>query len=350
MGFAVPARAQDTLNVMFIGDVMAHQPQINAAKTDAGYNFDTCFAHVKPLFAQADMVIANLEVTLAGAPYSGYPEFSAPDELAVALKNAGVTALVTANNHSCDKRKRGIVRTLQVLDSLEIPHTGTFYDTAHRRKTQPLLLQKNNITLAVLNYTYGTNGIPTPAPTVVNRIDTAQMVKDIAAARALCPDMIAVVMHWGVEYELYANREQRNLAQFLQRQGVALIIGSHPHVLQGMQMHYAPDSSIQSAVVYSLGNFVSNMTAANTEMGVMANFCLIKNAGTTRIAAGSYRFTWVYKPTVNGHRRYYIIPAAEYANIPSFFERSEAYERMKASLNNVRELYNKTTMGFTEDW
>jgi poly-gamma-glutamate synthesis protein (capsule biosynthesis protein) len=327
---------------------MAHQKQISAAKTAEGYSFETCFESVKPYFAEADITVANLEVTLAGEPYSGYPTFSAPDELAMALQQAGVDVLLTANNHSCDKGRKGVERTIGVLDSLRIPHTGTFYDSAHRSQTYPLVLKKNNITVGLLNYTYGTNDIPTPEPTIVNRIDTLQMAADIALTKRLSPDIIVAAIHWGEEYKLYANDKQRAVANFLLRQGVRLVIGSHPHVLQGMEMNKAGDSTVQSAVVYSLGNFISNMAAVNTEIGAMVRIRLVKNNETTHLNKGDYVFTWVYKPEEAGMRRFYVLPAAVYAGKPAFFAHEKEYQRMKASLAVMRKLYRETTTGFTE--
>ncbi|MDR2450081.1 MAG: CapA family protein [Prevotellaceae bacterium] len=347
--FCLPElRSQDTLNLLFIGDVMAHQKQINAAKTDSGYSFEPCFEFVKPYLAEANVTVANLEVTLAGEPYSGYPTFSAPDELAVALQRSGVDVLLTANNHACDKGRKGVERTIDMLDSLHIIHTGTFYDSVHRSRTYPLLLKKNNIVIGLLNYTHSTNNIPTPEPTVVNRIDTAQMAADIALTKRFSPDIIVAAIHWGEEYKLYANREQRAIAGFLLRQGVRLVIGSHPHVLQGMEMNKASDTTVQSVVVYSLGNFISNMTAANTEIGVMVRIRLIKKHETTYIDKGDYIFTWVYKPEENNIRRFYVLPAAVDAGQPAFFAHEKEYQRMKASLAAMRKLYRETTTGFIE--
>jgi poly-gamma-glutamate capsule biosynthesis protein CapA/YwtB (metallophosphatase superfamily) len=115
------------------------------------------------MLQDADIAIANLEVTLAGKPYKGYPEFSSPDELADAIKNAGFNVLVTANNHSMDRSKAGLERTIKVLDEKGIIRTGTFEDEAQRNRDYPLIIEKNNIRLAILNYTYGTNGIPCKA-------------------------------------------------------------------------------------------------------------------------------------------------------------------------------------------
>ncbi len=341
--------AADTLTLLFTGDVMMHQMQINAAKTPSGYAVDDCFGYIKPMLSEADISIVNFETTLAGAPYSGYPAFCAPDELAMALRRAGVDVALTANNHSCDKGKKGIVRTLKMLDSLKLLHTGTFYDNSHRYTSYPLLLKKHNITLGLLNYTYGTNGIPIPAPTVVNLIDTAQISEDIAVVKRAHADIIAVAIHWGEEYRLYPNAAQRMLSAFLHRKGVHLVIGSHPHVLQPMEEIYGADSTISGVTVYSLGNFISNQTDENTEIGALAHIRLVKQKGKTSIDKTSYSFTWAYKPLIADKRRFYVLPASHYENNPGFFTTREEYERMRTSLKAMRSLYEKKNIGFIEE-
>jgi len=340
--------AQDTLNLVFVGDVMQHQGQIDAAKRGSDYEYDEYFSFVKKHIDSADLAIANLEVTLAGKPYSGYPQFCAPDELAVALQNAGFDVLLTANNHSCDKGKKGVVRTIEVLDSLQIAHTGTFLSQAEFDRTYPLMLEKNNFCLAILNYTYGTNGIPAPAPTIVNLIDTIQIAADIARTKTMNPDIIIANMHWGDEYKLQPNKEQKNLADFLIRQGVQLIIGSHPHVLQRMEKRYTADSIPQNVVIYSLGNFVSNMSAKNTNGGVMAHIRLIKENNNLIIDECGYRFVWVYKPTIEKQRHFYILPIADFENNSDYFTNSADFNNMTDFVKNMRKLYDSENIGFIE--
>ena len=147
------------------------------------YNYMPVFDKIKHKFAQVDFAIANLEVTLAGEPYTGYPQFSSPDALAVACRDSGIDVLVTANNHTCDRGKKGIIRTLDVLDSLKIAHTGTFRNKADFEKHNLLVLSKNGISVGILNYTYGTNGLPVPEPTIVNKINLNLMKQDIEKAK-----------------------------------------------------------------------------------------------------------------------------------------------------------------------
>jgi len=123
-------QTQDTLSLLFVGDIMGHTPQIHSAydKQTGHYNYKPVFAKVAPIFKQHDYVVANLEVTLGGKPFTGYPTFSSPKELVADCLHSGINVMVTANNHSCDRGKIGITNTLYQLDSLGIKHTGTFHD------------------------------------------------------------------------------------------------------------------------------------------------------------------------------------------------------------------------------
>ncbi|HMJ67525.1 MAG TPA: CapA family protein [Cyclobacteriaceae bacterium] len=263
------ASAQDTtkLSLLFLGDIMQHDSQIAAAfdATTGKYDYTECFQHVKPVFESADLTIGNLELSLGGAPYKGYPNFSAPDELVDALIWSGVDVLVTANNHCLDRGRKGLQRTIGVLDTLRVPHTGTFLDSTHRAYTYPLFVEKNGIRISLLNYTYGTNGIPVTKPNIVNYIDTTLIASDIIRAKAQEPDLIITFFHWGEEYQRLPNKTQKNLAEFCFKHGVKLVIGAHPHVIQPMEWRKEDDQ----LVVYSLGNFVSGQTSRYKNGGAM---------------------------------------------------------------------------------
>ena len=124
--YSVTLSAQERITLLFVGDLMQHDAQIKAAKTTEGYDYSDCFQHVKKEISEADIAIGNLEVTLGGKPYRGYPSFSAPDEFLYAIKNAGFDVLLTANNHCLDRGKHGLERTAHLLDSLQIPFLGTY--------------------------------------------------------------------------------------------------------------------------------------------------------------------------------------------------------------------------------
>jgi poly-gamma-glutamate capsule biosynthesis protein CapA/YwtB (metallophosphatase superfamily) len=291
--------AQDTtrLSLLFVGDIMQHDSNIAAAydPLTKRYDYSACFEYVAPIVRSADLTIGNLELTLAGAPFKGYPQFSAPDALAVELKRTGFDVLVTANNHSVDRRRKGVERTIRVLDSLQVLHTGTFIDSAARVNTYPLIIEKNGFRLSLLNYTYGTNGIPVSKPNVVNLIDTIQIKLDLEKARTQQTDAIIVFMHWGAEYQSLPNAEQKRLTKLCFREGAKLVIGAHPHVLQPMEWNKERDQ----LVVYSLGNFVSGQRPRYRDGGAMIWIDLQKvvkdSAATTTIYNSEYELAWVQK-------------------------------------------------------
>ena len=169
---------------------MQHGEQIKAARTPSGYNYTNCFKHVKEEISRADIAIGNLEVTLGGKPYAGYPSFSAPDEYLHAIQEAGFDVLLTANNHCLDRQRKGLERTLLMLDSLQIPSVGTYRHAEERQKRYPLLIEKNGFRIALLAYTYDTNGLRPQAPNIVNYIDKEQIKADILKARQMKPDAI----------------------------------------------------------------------------------------------------------------------------------------------------------------
>ena len=188
----------DEITFLFMGDFMQHGPQIRAAKdSNNNYNYDHYFDYTSSLINGVDFAVANLEVTLAGEPYTGYPRFSAPDEYAIGIKNAGFDILTTSNNHSNDRGSSGLIRTIDMLDSLKIQHLGTYKDSLERSQKYPLIIKKDGIKVALLNYTYGTNGLPTKSPNIVNMIDTIIMLKDILDAKKKNVDKIIVLTHWG---------------------------------------------------------------------------------------------------------------------------------------------------------
>ncbi len=300
-----------SLTILFAGDIMQHGPQIQAAWNDSVgmYDYSPCFSYVAPIIQKYDIAIANLEVTLAGKPYTGYPQFSAPDILAAGIKSAGFDVLATANNHSCDRGDEGIIRTINVLDSIGIKRTGTFKDSIDYKGHNPLILEKNGITLALLNYTYGTNGLSFTYPAMVNLIDENKLIDDLKYSRSLSPDFIIVFFHWGIEYQTDPNEEQQHLADICTQNGADAIIGSHPHVIQPFEFHESSDTTLPNKlIVYSLGNFVSNQRDRYKDGGAMVGFTLLKTWNRKTIIKPEYHLTWVYNPVEKEKKQYYILP------------------------------------------
>lgn len=336
---------QDTtrLSLLFAGDIMGHDSQIASAYDAAKktYDYRSCFQFVRPYVDSVDLAIANLEVTLAGPPYKGYPQFSSPDALAETLKEIGFDVLVTANNHSVDRGRNGIERTITMLDSFKIAHTGTFKDSISRANTTPLIIEKNGFTLAILNYTYGTNGIPVPSPNIVNHLDTMAMRQDILKAKQTNPDVIIVFTHWGAEYQSLPSKNQKDLTEFCFKQGAQLVIGAHPHVLQPMEWR----KDANQFVAYSLGNYVSGQRKRYTDGGAMAYLELKKisyqaDSAHVTIDSAGYYLAWVYR-TVDSNKDYYLLPVDRDQQNLKFVKDSESKAAHKVFVEDSRLLFRK---------
>jgi poly-gamma-glutamate capsule biosynthesis protein CapA/YwtB (metallophosphatase superfamily) len=333
----------DSLSIIFIGDVMGHGSQIKSALDPVTntYNYDEVFQRVSPIIKKNDFAVANLEVTLAGKPFKGYPQFSSPDALAFACKNSGIDVLVTANNHSCDRGKKGIIRTINVLDSLQIMRTGTFKNAEDRARQNLLIMEEKGIKVGLLNYTYGTNGLPAPPPTIVNLIDQAAMLEDIHQSKKDSLDKLIVMLHWGNEYQLSPSNAQVSLAGFLFENGVDVIIGSHPHVLQPMEFHPGDDNKRERFIAYSLGNFVSNQRTAPRDGGTMVQLKFVKEGETVRMVDPGYYLTWVHKPFIQNRAMFSILPCSEYErnDFKGMDDFSES--KMIKFMNGSRALFTK---------
>lgn len=306
-----PVLPPQRLRMWFGGDVMQHLPQVESARRGEGFDYTACFAALAPHLHAADLAVVNFETTLTRrGPYTGYPRFRSPVALAEALRDAGIDVALLANNHCCDGGASGIRTSIEELNRCGIRHTGVFADSADYRRNHPLYLTSQGLRLALVNYTYGTNGLPVPRGMIVNHIDTVQMARDVAAARASGVDFVVACLHWGTEYERRENATQRALAEFLFRQGVDVIVGSHPHVVQPWRC----DTS--RVVLYSLGNLVSNQRRRYTDGGLTAEVEAVRQPDGRM----SYRLTptpvWVAMPgyrilppeaadtTVSGYRQF----------------------------------------------
>ncbi len=345
-------RAQDTLklSLLFTGDIMQHESQIYAAFDPATghYDYKPCFQYIKPILSAADLTIGNLELTFAGPPYKGYPQFSAPDELLIALKDAGYDVLVTANNHCVDRGTNGLERTIDMLDSMNIPHTGTFKDTVDWLNEYPLLVEAKGFRFSLLNYTYGTNGLPVIAPNIVNRIDTASIRRDVMKAKTQGTDAIIIFFHWGQEYQSLPSKWQKDLADFCFRLGVKFVIGAHPHVVQPMEWRKEPGQ----VVAYSLGNFVSGQRERYRNGGAMLYVDLKKilhpdGSSSMDMSDVSYSLDAVYRAP-NARKTYHILPVGQFENDTTFVEGKIRHDMITQFRDDSRSLFGKYNINVTE--
>ena len=326
-----------------MGDMMMHRDQISNARTgEDTFDFSECFPKVEHLIKEADIAVANMEFTLAGKPYTGYPCFSAPDSYAESIAGSGVDIFLTANNHILDKGREGIERTLGIYSRMEkegrVRHTGAAVSAMDDSLRFPLKVVSKGIRLAFINFTYGTNcGIKEAFPKV-HRIDTVEIAGAIPRAKESGADFIVALPHWGAEYVLRHSASQERLARWLAGKGCDAVIGTHPHVLQDTTTMIVQNgkSMRQVPVVYSLGNFISNMSAPNTQIGMMVTLRFTKDwLGNRNMLEPLLTLTWCSRP---GHltRGYTTIPVKEYIGKRDHWRNPWDYDKMVTSYERVK--------------
>ena len=301
-GVAGCAAKDKCVRLLFMGDIMGHMPQVNAARqSDGNYDFSSVFRYVKPMIEHADLSVANLETTLSvEPPYSGYPRFCSPASLAEAMRSTGVDVVLTANNHALDCGADGVRKTLQVLDDCGLMHTGTSGDSLY---SAPLMVECQGVQIAILNYTFSTNGIALPDGVGVNMIDKERIAADLQDCASA--DIRVACLHWGVEYATTPNREQCALASWLRNQGVDVVVGSHPHTVQRVECDG------EGVVIYSLGNFVSNQRMEGTDEGIMVEVeCHLRRDNQNESFFTDIKYSANILPIWVRHRDYAVIPTA----------------------------------------
>ncbi len=333
----------DHAELVFAGDAMQHQRQIDAARQpDGSLDYSPYFESLKPYIESADYAVVNLETPLGGAPYSGYPMFCAHDNYLSALTDAGFDLMLSANNHILDRRDKGLLRTITTFEQNGVPWLGIYRDAAHRRECLPLIRDINGFKIAFLNYTYGTNGISKRTPVEIDYIDRDLIASDVKDAREAGAELIAVCIHWGDEYKLLPNAGQKSLAEYIRSLGVELVIGSHPHVIQPMELSGQSDGR-PALTVYSLGNFISAMRTADTRGGAMVRVSLGRDLlRRAYVKDASYRLVFVQPPVGKGDN-YRLLPAESDELHPSSRGNREVFSR------NARRIFNAHNKNVPED-
>jgi poly-gamma-glutamate synthesis protein (capsule biosynthesis protein) len=334
-----------TVRIRATGDIMFHPSQLDGAydyKTNT-YNFEHSFKAIKSIIREADIAIANFEGTTAGNEvyaYQGYPLFNAPDEALDAIKNAGFDILSTANNHSLDTRKAGIIRTIEQIKARGMEPIGTF---TSKPETRVLIKDVKGIRFAFMAYTEMVNGLetvltPEDLDVMVNIIDEEKMKEDIIYAKDNNADVIIAYLHWGDEYSRIQAQRQEILADMLFRSGVDIILGSHPHVIQPTQtLDYDGKTKF---IAYSMGNFLSNQRVETlvpygmseqvskyTEDGIIIDIEIEKKGSTKEISIKNINYIplWVYKGVKeNGTAEHIVYPIMDYIESAELDEDSKA--------------------------
>lgn len=339
-----------TFTLTSLGDTLCHNTQYWDAynsKTDE-YDFSYVYEDIKNYTLSSDITIGSLETTFAGKEkgYSNYPTFNTPDSLATALKDIGVDVVSLAGNHALDYGYSGLCRTIDVFDNIGLSHLGTYKTAEDQEKI--LIKDVKGVKIAFINYTYGTNGIPLPSGKdfCVNLIDKDFIKKQINQAKEQNVDMIVACMHWGTEYRTTANSEQKDLANFLFENGVDVILGNHPHVLEPMEKKTITlqDGTTKDVfVVYALGNFTADQRDEITRDSVILNLTITKNSnGKISIDKVNYVPIYMYKNTNVSTHKFKILDIEktikDYEEGKTTSINSTVYNNLKKQLEKIKSI------------
>lgn len=339
-----------TFTLTSLGDTLCHNTQYWDAynsKTDE-YDFSYVYEDIKNYTLSSDITIGSLETTFAGKEkgYSNYPTFNTPDSLATALKDIGVDVVSLAGNHALDYGYTGLCRTIDVFNNIGLSHLGTYKTAEDQEKI--LIKDVKGVKIAFINYTYGTNGIPLPSGKdfCVNLIDKDFIKKQINQAKEQNVDMIVACMHWGTEYRTTANSEQKDLANFLFENGVDVILGNHPHVLEPMEKKTITlqDGTTKDVfVVYALGNFTADQRDEITRDSAILNLTITKNSdGKISIDKVNYVPIYMYKNTNVSTHKFKILDIEktikDYEKGKTTSINSTVYNNLKKQLEKIKSI------------
>ncbi len=340
------------VTLVAVGDLMVHGEQLrDAYNPQTGeYDFSHNFSAVSQYLSAGDLCIGNLETVLGGSEmgYSDYPKFNTPDSFGAALKQAGFGLLTTANNHCMDQKEAGLLRTIQQLDALGIPHTGTFATPLERSHIE--LQTINGLRIAFVSFTYGTNGIPmaTGSEYQVSILDQQTVAATLAAAREQNPHWIVALPHMGNEYETTPLPIFTQWVDLMLYHGADMVLASHPHVLQPMEVKEVTGIDGQSRdafVIYSLGNFISSQRYLPRETGIILKMRITQgDMFRPQLTEVSFLPTWVQFQDATGASNIRVLPIYDallsYANGENLYNlRPQDTQRLKEAHSLVTSIY-----------
>lgn len=357
-----------TIEIAAVGDILIHKEILETqydAESDS-YDFKNTLQYVKDYLSNADLAIGNLEGTLSGVEnygFSGYPSFNVPDELADAIKWAGIDVLNNMNNHSLDRDIRGYYRTRETLENKGFDIIGTRSSEDNNRYT---IKDVTGIKVGIISYSYtmtaeggarGLNGTPISSEIypLMNTFredslddDLNNMKEQIDMMKADGAEVVIFYMHWGDEYELEPNGTQEKIAKFLANNNVDIVFATHPHSLQPIDIVKSEDGLHETSVIYSMGNFLSSQRTERiqnpyTEDGVIVFVNISKNEDTNEIKVEypKYLPTWVNWYEKEGKLFYEVVPAtvndAPYLTEEGKSRVVESFERSKGIIESYND-------------
>ncbi|NLH36828.1 MAG: CapA family protein [Thermotogaceae bacterium] len=324
----------NVITFSFVGDVMFHTPILSYAQNGNGYDFKPIFSHVKSIIEKADVAFCNLETTLGGTPYTGYPRFSSPDQVVDALIYSGFDVVNVANNHMIDKGWKGLKHTIEKIRWNGLASIGGRLSPDEKRYT---LVNVNGVRVAFASFTYATNGltIPKEYAYMFDYIDEGTISQTVKEMRKVS-DVVVVHLHFGQEHMTKPTDAQRKVAAVCIDNGADMVIGTHPHVLQSVE--FVEKDGKRKMIAYSLGNFLSNMDQRNTDAGVILNVTYDTTEGVIDINPVS---TWRHRYTKNGKLNFRVIPVETFLKNPDELLTNEDIKRLKEIETQVKVLFPK---------
>lgn len=340
-----PIRRYDTVKIAFIGDVMQHKTQIKRALEkgkdpilQSSYNYSSTFKYLHEKINRADIAVANMEFPVGDYPFGDYPAFKAPVAIVQEARNCGIDLFLLANNHINDYGEKGLMKTLHIYDTLGVQYTGVYKSAKEYRESSPVIINKKGIGIAFINFCYGLNN-KTKGKAFVSIMDSTTIKEEIMQARKKGADIIVATPHWGIEYKLFPSAEQKNWAEFLFKNGVDIIVGTHPHVPQIWEIRKNRNrlGATEKIVFYSLGNFISNQSTPDiTQLGLLAEIPVIKNSITGEIFIGmpEHTFLWCFKAG-EVEDNFTVVPVKTIIDKKNLVKDKSQYERMIKAYNYV---------------
>ncbi len=324
-----------TATLSAVGDIMVYDTQIaDALQSDGTYDFSSSFAGIASYLSASDLTVGNLETTFCGGTYSGYPTFNAPESLADNLAAVGFDILQTANTYSIQSGLTGLTSTIRYVTAAGMDPLGTYYSEADKQENEGVLLKEvNGIKIAFFAYTKGVNNMYLPDGSEYcvdvlytdyysdySNVDDDAILASINAAKALEADIIVAMVHWGSEYELEPSSSQEEIADLMFENGVDVILGSHSHIVGPMETRTVTTVDGEEKevfIAYSLGNFLSSMTASGTQDSVILNLEFTKGSdGVTRISSAEYIPIYICDNGESAENRYVLLDT--YAEIDKY--------------------------------
>ncbi len=339
-------------HIRVVGDVMFHQTQLDFAKKSNGtYDFDDQFAYIKDSLSDADFTIANLETTVGkhkNVAYSGYPQFNTPEVVLQTLKESGIDFFTMANNHMLDRWFEGLVNDVDLVEEYGFDHVGA-YRTKKERNT-PVVYEVNGIKIGFVAYTHATNNMENHSNEAaveygVPYLYQADIAGDIKKLRDAGAEVVIALPHWGTENVNTPDETQRQYAKKLASAGADIILGSHSHMVQPMELVEGTDANgidRQVFIIYSMGNFISSMTTKYTDCGIILDFTIQEQTdGTFRVEDIGYVPVYVWKQ--NGV--FAVISSAKYLDKKPDGMNSSQYTQMVKTYHQMVDRLG--TDGFT---